>query len=77
MAEMLGGKYIFSCKPSPTDLAMIGFDEDAIRKGIREEMQLTRDCRMEFIMKDNKTIGNDPNRVKRWVQIAKEEAEAL
>ena len=26
-------------------------------------------------MKDNHTIGNDPRRVTRWVEIAREEAE--
>ncbi len=29
------------------------------------------------ISKDNHTIGNDPQRVIRWVQIAREEAEAV
>ncbi len=35
------------------------------------------DCRVEVIMKDNHTIGNDPRRVVRWVQIAREEAERV
>jgi hypothetical protein len=30
-----------------------------------------------MIMKDNHTIGRDPRRVVRWVQIAREEAESL
>ena len=77
MAEVLGANYIFSRKPSPTTLAMPTFDEDAIRANLREEMRITRDCRAEFIMKDNHTIANDPQRVIRWVQIAREEAEAL
>ncbi|MCZ7547479.1 MAG: hypothetical protein M5R40_29960 [Anaerolineae bacterium] len=77
MAEMLGDQYIFSRKPSPTDLALPSFDEAGVRAELRAEMQLTRDCRMEFIMKDNHTIRHDPYRVVRWVQIAREEAEAL
>ena len=77
MAEMLGDRYIFSLKPSPTDLAMPTFDDDRIRAGLREAFRITRDCRVEAIMKDNHTIGNDPRRVIRWVQIAREEAEAL
>jgi hypothetical protein len=32
-------------------------------------------CRAEFIMKDNHTIAGDPQRVIRWVQMAREEAE--
>jgi hypothetical protein len=30
---------------------------------------------VEVIMKDNHTIRNDPTRVTRWCQIAREEAE--
>jgi len=77
MAEMLGDRYIYSMKPRPTDLAMDGFDEDRIRAELREALWVTRDCRVEVIMKDNHTIRNDPQRVIRWVQIAREEAEAL
>jgi hypothetical protein len=77
MAEMLGDRYIYSMKPRPTDLAMDGFDEDRIRAELREALRVTRDCRVEVIMKDNHTIRNDPRRVIRWVQIAREEAEAL
>jgi hypothetical protein len=77
MAEMLGDRYIYSMKPRPTDLAMDGFDEDRIRAELREALRVTRDCWVEVIMKDNQTIRNDPQRMIRWVQIAREEAEAL
>ena len=77
MAEMLEDQYIFSMKPSPTDLAMTGFDEERIRTELRDALQKTRDCRVEVIMKDNHTIGNNPQRVVRWVQIVREEAETL
>ena len=77
MVEMLGDCYIYSYKPNPADLAMPSFDEERIRAGLREVMRITRDCRLEVIMKDNHTIGNDPTRVTRWVRIAREEAERL
>jgi hypothetical protein len=77
MAEKLEDQYIFSMKPSPTDLAMPSFDEERIRAELRDALQKTRHCRVEVIMKDNHTIGNDPQRVVRWVQIARQEAEAL
>jgi hypothetical protein len=77
MAEKLEDRYIFSMKPSPTDLAMDGFDEERIRSELRAALQKTRGCRVEVLMKDNHTIRNDPRRVVRWVQIAREEAEAL
>ena len=78
MAETLGPRYIFSWKPNPADLAMPSFDAERIRRELREGLQALRraDCRIEVIMKDNHTIGNDPARVVQWVKIAREEAEA-
>ena len=75
MAEKLGNRYIFSYKPSPSDLALPSFDEGAIRSALRQMLRRTRDCCVEVIMKDNHTIGHDPQRVIRWVRIAREEAE--
>jgi hypothetical protein len=77
MAAKLGDRYIFSMKPSPTDLAMPVFDEERIRREMRQALQQTRGCHVEVIMKDNHTIAGDPSRVVRWVQIVREEAEAL
>ena len=78
MAEKLSDRYVFSWKPNPAHLAMDSFDEDMIRKDLREAMHICRshNCHMEVIMKDCHTIRNDPRRVVRWVQIAREEAEA-
>ena len=77
MAEKLGPRFILSMKPAPSALAMPSFDEEAIRAGLRAAIDSGRrnGCRMEIIMKDNHTIGNDPNRVVRWTRIAREEAE--
>ena len=77
MAERLGANYILSMKPNPADLARDGFDEARIRAGLRHDLHVTRDCRVEVIMKDNHTIRDDPRRVVRWVEIAREVAEAL
>jgi hypothetical protein len=77
MAEQLGADYILSMKPNPADLARDSFDEERVRAILREDMRATRGCRVEVIMKDNHTIRDDPRRVTRWVQIAREEAESL
>jgi hypothetical protein len=79
MAEKMGGRYVFSLKPNPAYLAMDSFDEDAIRADLREAMRTcqAQGCHLEVIMKDCHTIRNDPRRVVRWVQIAKEEAEGF
>ena len=75
MAEQLGADYVLSMKPNPADLARDSFDEEKVRAILREDLRATRGCRVEVIMKDNHTIRDDPSRVVRWVQIAKEEAE--
>ncbi|MGA7277664.1 MAG: hypothetical protein WBW79_06985, partial [Desulfocapsaceae bacterium] len=77
MAQKLEDKYIFSLKPNPVDLAMDSFDEDRIRRELREVLSILLGCRVEIIMKDNHTIRKDPSRVIRWVQIAKEESENM
>jgi hypothetical protein len=77
MAEMLGDRFVYVLKPAPSDLAMDSFDEERIRAELREALRNTRDCRVEVCMKDTHTVRNDPQRLIRWTQIAREEAEAL
>ena len=77
MAEQLGGNFIYSYKPPPADLALPTIDEDRIRSELRWVLDATRGCRIEVIMKDNHTIGNNPENVTRWCRIAQEEAEQL
>jgi hypothetical protein len=79
MAERLGNRYIFSWKPHPGVLAADTFDEEFVRQTLRQGLRALKrnDCRVEIIMKDCHTIRHAPQRVIRWVQIAKEEAEAI
>jgi hypothetical protein len=77
MAAALESRYIFSMKPNPADLAMEGFDPDRIRAILRRDLEITRGCRVEVVMKDNHTIRRDPRRVVEWVRIAREEAERI
>lgn len=77
MAENLGDRYIFSLKPNPADLATDTFDENRIRAELRRDLELTRDCRVELILKDVTTMRHDPRRALRWVEIALQEAHNL
>ena len=77
MAELLQGNYIFSLKPSPVPLAQPQLDEDSIRQELRSYLQRTKNCRVEVIMKDNHTLGKNPQNAVRWVALAKEEAQNL
>ncbi len=73
MAEMLQDDYIYSRKPAPSVLAVPHINEDAIRADIRDTLDVTRGCVVELIMKDNHTLGHNPQNIVRWVEIAREE----
>ena len=75
MAQNLQDRFVYSYKPSPTELATGTLHEDRIRAGLRKVIESTRGCRVEIIMKDNNTLGNKPENVVRWCKIAQEEAE--
>jgi hypothetical protein len=77
MASFLENNYVFSWKPTPADLAESEIEEDRIRMNIRGALAMTRGCNVEILMKDNHTLGNNPQNAVRWVQIAKEEAERI
>jgi hypothetical protein len=72
MSGYLGKNYIFSRKPNPV-LVSVMFDEEEIRKDLRNTLRIAKDNVLEIIMKDVHTVGNEPWRITRWVEIAKEE----
>ena len=63
MAEKLTDKFIFSWKPSPVDLAQGTIDKEFLRSKISDMVKTTRGCCVEMIMKDNHTIGGNPQNV--------------
>ncbi|MCP4645388.1 MAG: hypothetical protein GY851_33400 [bacterium] len=72
MAEVLGRDVAFSRKPNPTLISTPHFDEDLIRADLRETVGIARDCNLELIMKDVHTLCGNPDRMPRWVQLARE-----
>ncbi len=72
-AAELGDRIIFSRKPNPAMLASISLDESAIRRSTREDLEKTRGCVVELIMKDTHTVNQQPDRLAAWVRIAREE----
>jgi len=73
MAAALGKRCIYSRKPPPSALAVPHLDEELVRKDLRETLEVTRGCVVEIIMKDNHTLGGNPDNLVRWVRIAREE----
>jgi hypothetical protein len=74
MAEKLAGRCVFSRKPNPA-LVCVAFDEDIVRKDLRETLRIAGELPLEIILKDTHTVENQPQRITRWVQIALEEAQ--
>lgn len=77
MTANLENNYIFSMKPSPAVLSSTAIDKNTIRKELCRSFEITKNCVVEVIMKDNHTIGNRPENLIDWCKIAKEEAERL
>jgi hypothetical protein len=74
MAEYLKDQYCYCLKPSPTPLSLKNIDEERIRYEIRSIFEIIKECRVEVLMQDNHTIGNNPENIIQWVRIVKEEA---
>ena len=76
-AEKMPATIIMSNKPSPAFLAGDSFDEDVVRKDIRRTVDAARKNgkKLEMILKDVSTIRYDPQRLRRYSEIATEEAE--
>jgi hypothetical protein len=74
MAEALGQDYVFSRKPNPTLVSTTSFDEDLIRKDLRATLSAASGCNLEIILKDVHTLAGQPERMLRWVELAREES---
>lgn len=77
MSEALQGrKTIYSRKPSPNFLGIQReFDEEAFRKYIRHTLELTRNCKKEIIFRDIYKLNGNKDKVRRAVEITREEIE--
>ena len=73
MAELLENKYVYSLKPTPADLAVPVMNKEMIREKIRNYLEITKGCVVEIIMKDNHTLGKNPENLINWVKIVREE----
>jgi len=77
MGERLAGqKIIYSRKPK--DYLFIGsqvnLDEEAFRQNIRETIAASKGCKVEYIFRDVMTVHGNAEKVRRAVEIVREEA---
>lgn len=73
-AELFRGDYVMCYKPLPTPITTDRVDEDAMRRAYVESFRIARECgcHIEIIMKDLHTVRHQPQRLQRWVAIARE-----
>jgi hypothetical protein len=71
-AEQIGADYVLSYRPSPSDMVGYDFDPDRIRRILRRDLAACRGCHVDITLKDVETVQNDPTRVRRFVEIARE-----
>ncbi len=72
MAEYLGDRYIYSMKPTPADLAVPVMDKEYVLKNMIEDMKTAKGCVVEVLMKDNHTLGGNPENLYDWVKITRQ-----
>lgn len=77
MAERLSsGRVIYSRKPSPNFIGVKReFDEDAFRSSIQYTEGLAGNCKREYIFRDIYRLNGNIEKLKRAVQIVREETE--
>ena len=78
-AQLLQGNYVYSYKPNPSYLARHEMEQDAVRRELEQVLTAAHDCgcRLEIIMKDNHTLGKNPENALRWCSIAREMSDRI
>jgi hypothetical protein len=71
-AEQIGQDYVLSYRPSPTEMVGRGFDPDRVREMLMRDLDACGDCHVDITLKDVETVQHDPDRVRRWVEVARE-----
>jgi hypothetical protein len=71
-AERIGGDFVMSRKPSPTPLALDGWETHGVEAGLREAIDLCEasSTPLELILKDVSTVRYDPRRLSDWERLA-------
>lgn len=69
--EKIGKRAIFSWKPDPAKICT-GFDEDEIRKYLKNVADKTKDCFVEIILKDIRTCGHTNQYLVKFIELARE-----
>ena len=76
-ADKMGKDFVFSYKPIPSVFAGDSWDSVSIKKKLKKDLSILKDCIVEVIMKDISTVKYKPQRMWDWAKIAMEAAEEM
>lgn len=78
-AEQIGGDYVLSWRPNPSDMVSQGVDETYVRNYIRNGIDVMRanKCIYDITLKDVETVSGNGNVIPLWTKIVREEIEKV
>jgi len=71
MGELLGNRYVYSRKPTPAFLSGSYLNWELAEKDLVSTYQAAKNGCLELIVRDVYDVGNDFQRMKKWVELAK------
>lgn len=71
----IGTDYVISWRPNPTDMVCANWDEARIRRIIGEGLRIAKGTHLHIYLKDIETVQGEPDRLRRWVEIVRDEIE--
>lgn len=76
-AEQIGDRYVIAYRPSPADMVGYGWDPERARRILSRDLEACRGLHVDITLKDVETVQGDPERVRRWVALAREVIEEV
>jgi hypothetical protein len=71
VGEMLGNKYVYSRKPTPSYMSGSQPDWELMEEDMKKTYAATRNCNVEILVRDLYTINGDRPRLRKWVDMTK------
>lgn len=73
-AEQIGDEYVFSYRPSPSDMVGYSWDEERVRRILRRDLGICKanGCHVDITLKDVETVQGERQRLFDWMRVARE-----
>lgn len=73
-AEQIGDDYVFSYRPSPSDMVGYSWDEARVRRILRRDLGICKanGCHVDITLKDVETVQGETRRLHDWMRVTRE-----